>query len=114
MFDVKVKVEHNDFARIAALIPLRAAEVVEATGQAVAAGMRTRAAGSTRIPSTIKVRRHGALRRDVEAGDLGRGMHAGFLNWGTVDLPAVPFVEPSAEAERSQFVRRMKTVVRGG
>lgn len=108
--DAKVIVVHNEFQRIAAELRIAAIAVVDDTAQQIAGDIR-RTAPSKRIPSAVRVRRPKALRREVTVGD-SRRFHAGFVEFGTVDQPAQPFVVPAAEAHRREFMRRMRTIVR--
>jgi hypothetical protein len=99
-----MRVVRNDFPALAAQLEVDAAKVVAATADRVADGMRSRA--SSRIESTIDVDVQGS-RAEVMAGDLSRAIHAGFVEFGTVDTAAQPFAVPAAEAERQDFVRAM-------
>lgn len=108
--EVRTIVVSNRFKAIAAQLHIDAAEVVRETADKIAASERS--STSQRIARTIKVRRQGALTSTVIAGDKTKALHAGFVEYGTAHRAAKPFATPAAEAQRSTFMRRMKTIVR--
>lgn len=110
MADIQVIVVHNEFQAIAARMRIAAVETVDDIANQIAADIR-HTAPSQRLPSTVRIRRPKALRREVTVGDRRR-FHAGFVEYGTIDQAAHPFVVPAAEAHRREFMRRIKLTVR--
>jgi HK97 gp10 family phage protein len=75
----------------------------------VAAGMKART--SSRIGDTIDVHRTGDAEATVVAGDKTAAHHAGFVEFGTIDMAADPFAVPAAEEARHRLTAAVAKVL---
>lgn len=112
MLRSSVRVDRNIFARLAGDLHEQAAAAVTETAETVAAGMRQRASG--RIAGTVEVTSTGTMSAEVTAGDLSGAIHAGFVEFGTVDRAAEPFAVPAAEEAGQQHIARMRHLLDRG
>ena len=110
---IKVHVIHNRFPTIKAALAPHISAVVEDVAQNIATDAKLNSSSeSSRVAATITVGRDGPLTRHVVAGDDGRGFFAGFVEYGTHSRPATPFMTPSAETHRPDFMSRILAVLR--
>ncbi len=111
--DVTVVVVRNDLQALAVQLRAEAARAVADAANAIEAAMKT--VPSKRIPSTVRTRSsNGGLTATITAGDKGRGLHAGFVEFGTIDRPATPFATPAAEDARPAWDRTMRDLLKRG
>ena len=105
-----VFVVHNRFEKLAAQLQAEAIDIVEVTSNDIAEEMKSTT--STRIARSVTIRRRNSGKSaTVTAGDRGRAMHAGFFEFGTVDMAGRPFVTPAAENARPEFMRKMRKLL---
>lgn len=108
-----VVVVSNDFEKYALLLRAEAEELVADTANKIEADMK--ATTSDRIGGTIRTRRQaGGLRAEITAGDKGRAIHAGFVEFGTVFEPAEPFATSAAEGNRHRFEAEAADLLKRG
>lgn len=96
----------KQFARLPEVVRNQINEATDATRKAIVEGAKARVPVRTgelkrSIRSTMDKRRG-------KAKVSARARHAHLVEFGTVNMPAKPFLQPAAEAERDNYVRRAK------
>jgi len=111
--DVRVVVVSNKFEKLQVELRNEAEQLVAKTANAIEAEMKS--STSARIGKTIRiVRQSSGLKATIIAGDSSKAIHAGFIEFGTVQKPARPFATPSAESHRREFINSARSLLRRG
>lgn len=105
--DSGVQVIFSKFPKVSPEVNQACEDITEETANAIVAKIKATTPNKD-IPVTLK--RDGDSRTVVVGS--ARTFWAGFMEYGTVDQAARPFVTPAAEAEREGFMSRMRGLER--
>lgn len=102
------------FQRLPEVFRERLADATEATAKEIARGAQVRVLSSPSVVTRALYnaigwkmnRNNGRGAAGVQVGAAGRRAH--FVEFGTVKMPAEPFMVPAAEAETQPFLSRVK------
>ncbi len=102
-----IKLEFNRFPEIAEALPVETGEIVKETAYEIEGEAKVRAPVDT-----------GALRASIETShpartrsEVATGVEYGvYQEYGTVKMPAQPFMTPAAEAARPRFMGKMRNL----
>jgi hypothetical protein len=116
---ITVAVIRNDFPRVVQRLPKETGKVVQATldlgKRTVEEGMRASTPGPSApgaMPAIDTGELIGGLQTEMDSPTSGEfrstAPHGIYVNYGTVNMAARPFMDPAAEVMREHFTREMK------
>lgn len=106
---MRLEVRYNRLAQASERLQDEVRDIVEETSAQIEQTIRSSVA-DTKLP----VRRdvvQGGFRAQVRIGSTRR-FYPAFLEYGTRQRPARPFATPAAEAERPEYMARMRRILR--
>lgn len=106
---MRLEVRYNRLAQAKEKLQEDARDAVEETSAAIEQTIRS-AIADTKLPVRRDVVQSG-FRAQIRVGNTRR-FYPAFLEYGTRQRPARPFATPAAEAERPEFVARMRRIIR--
>lgn len=99
---------------IADRLETRAPEVARDVAERVEAVAHTLVPRDTeRLDETLRVVRTGPFTFQVRAGEQRKAFYGFMREFGTVKLPARPFMVPAAESQRGQLQRGLQRLIDG-